>query len=89
MITNPLTMSSKITVEKEVFIKFPAVFLDAEKLCYHVKVDSGSVILEPKSGYLVPVLVILSKSKIAYHLTYENDDEKTSANIESQIATER
>ena len=80
-------MSSKITVEKEVFIKLPAVFLDVEKMCYHVKVDSGSVILEPNSGCLVPVLVVLSKSKIAYHLTYENEDEKESVNVLSTVET--
>ena len=68
-------MSAKVIVEKQIFLKYPAVFLEVEVLCINVKVEASAVTLQPKSGYLVPVLVVLTKAHIPYTLHYEESDE--------------
>jgi hypothetical protein len=80
-------MSAKISVEKVLFIKFPAVFLEAEALCKQVKVLLKIVVLKPKSGSLIPILALLSKSKIPYQLNYGGDDAETSRIVVSEPET--
>jgi hypothetical protein len=64
-------MSAKIIIDKEVFLKYPAVFLEVEAMCSSTEVESSKVLLTPKSGSLVNVLVTLSKSDIEYTLRYD------------------
>jgi hypothetical protein len=70
-------MSAKIVVKKVSFIKYPSVFLEVEALCDHVNVDSNKVIVQPKSGLLIPVLICLSKAKIEYTLKYDSVPSET------------
>ena len=68
-------MFPKISVEKTVFLQCPDVFLEVEAMSTIAHVESRKVLLIPKLGYLIPLLVVLSKSSIPYTITYHGRDD--------------
>ena len=66
-------MPARIMIDKDELMRNPTLEKDARIFCKGIFNHIGSLVLEPKSGYMVPLVVMLSQSKISYSLNFDNE----------------
>ena len=64
-------MLARIAVDQSTFEKHPAVLRDIQSLSKQVYQDAGSILIEPRKGFLVSILVLLNRAEIKFQISYD------------------
>jgi hypothetical protein len=78
-------MPAIVTLGKTELLKNPAALPEIRAFCNSINEDSDSLILEPKTGYLTPLTLTVSKYKLSYEVTFR-DTPFTKDNISRILA---
>jgi hypothetical protein len=78
-------MPAIVTFSKKELQKSPAALPELKPFCNSITQDSEYLVLEPKSGYLTPLTLIISKYKLSYEVTFQ-DTPFTRENISRVLA---
>jgi hypothetical protein len=62
---------ARIVVDPITFEKNPAVFRDIQSLSKQIHQDTDVVLIEPRKGFLVSILVLLNRAEIEFQITYD------------------
>jgi hypothetical protein len=64
-------MFARIVIENTGFEKHPQVLQDARSLSKQVQSADDKTVIEPKNGYLIPILMLLHRTEIEYQIQYD------------------
>jgi hypothetical protein len=64
-------MLARIVVDQITFEKHPAVFRDVQCFSKQVYQDAEVVMIEPRQGYLISILVLLNRAEVEFQITYD------------------
>jgi hypothetical protein len=64
-------MFARIVVHNTGFEKHPQVLQDVRSLSKQVQSADDKTVIEPKNGYLIPILMLLHRTEIEYQIQYD------------------
>ena len=78
-------MPAVVTIEKKELLRNPAALDEVRQFCNSVMQNSECIVLEPRTGYLTPLTLSISKNKLSYEVTFQ-DTPFTKENISKVLA---
>jgi hypothetical protein len=66
--------SGKIRIKTQDLLHSPEILREAKTLCERVCLERDMVLFEPKTDYLVTLVVMISKSNISYSVDFVSMD---------------
>jgi hypothetical protein len=67
----PCPMFARIVVDNTGFEEHPQVLQDVRSLSKQVQSADDKTVIEPKNGYLIPILMLLHRTEIEYQIQYD------------------
>lgn len=64
-------MFARIVVDNVLFENNPQVLQDVKSLSKQVQWTEEKTVIEPKNGYLIPILMLLHHTEIEYQIQYD------------------
>jgi hypothetical protein len=78
-------MPAIVTLDKKELLKSPNALPEIRAFCNSITEVSECLVLEPKSGYLTPLTLAVSKYKLSYEVRFQ-ETAFTNENISKVIA---
>ena len=64
-------MFARIVVDNTGFEKHPKILEDVKSLSKQIQSTDDKTVIEPRNGYLIPILMLLHRSEIEYQIQYD------------------